>query len=47
MSSNPLSSSSQSVSAVNPEAVNEKAPRFGGGLRVAGDVRRDVEEVPT
>jgi hypothetical protein len=43
MSSNLLCSSSQSVSAVNREAVGEKPPHLGGILLVAGDVRRDVQ----
>ena len=41
--SNPTCSSGESVSAVNPWAVCEKPRSFGGGLRVTGDVRRDVQ----
>jgi hypothetical protein len=41
--SNPASSSSQSVSAGNPEAVREKPRTLAAFLRVAGDVRRDVQ----
>lgn len=40
-SSNPASSSRQSVSAVAPGGRKRKAPHFGGGLRMVGDVRRD------
>jgi hypothetical protein len=43
MSSNPASSSSQSISAGNPEAVREKRRTLAAFLRVAGDVRRDVQ----
>ena len=41
--SNPSPSSGESVSVVNPWAVCEKPRSFGGGLRVTGDVRRDVQ----
>jgi len=42
-SSNLVRSSGESVSVVNPWAVCEKPRSFGGGLRVTGDVRRDVQ----
>ena len=42
-SSNPASSSSQSVSAVNPEAIGEKPRTLAAVCGVAGDVRRDAQ----
>jgi hypothetical protein len=41
--SNPVPSSSQSVSAANPEAESEKPRTLAAFLRVAWDVRRDVQ----
>jgi putative transposase len=41
--SNPPPSSSQSVSAVNPEAIGEKPRTSRRSARVAGDVRRDAQ----
>src|SRR5437870_7506709 len=38
--SNPVPSRAESVSAVKTGAVGEKPGTFGGGLLVAGDVRR-------
>ena len=41
---NLLSSSSQSVSAVNPEAVSEKTCTLAAVCKWVGDVRRDVQD---
>jgi hypothetical protein len=41
--SNPLCSSSQSISAVNPEAVSEKPRTLAAVCGWLGDVRRDVQ----